>query len=112
MLSEAAVPRQKEPNMNRRNFLSSILAPAPAAALAATAKTRSSSDSALGLTGRAAIPNVGVTSHTGKRYRFYEDLVKGKMVVINFFYAQCDGICPRMTSNLLKVQKQLQERTG
>ena len=96
--------------MNRRNFISSILAPAPVAAFAAAGKAPNPSASALGLSGRAAIPNVAVTSQEGKSYRFYDDLVKGKMVVINFFYAECSGICPRMTSNLLKVQQQLRER--
>jgi len=60
--------------------------------------------------GRKNIPNVMVTSQDGRRYRFYDDLVKGKMVIINFFYAQCTGICPRMTSNLLKVRKELENR--
>lgn len=98
--------------MNRRNFISSILAPAPVVALASTHQPQPASASALGLTGRAAIPNVRVTSQAGKSYRFYDDLVKGKMVAINFFYARCNGVCPRMTANLLKVQQQLRERVG
>jgi len=60
--------------------------------------------------GRKNIPNVIVTSQDGRRHRFYDDLVKSKMVVINFFYANCTGICPRMTSNLLKVRKELENR--
>ena len=98
--------------MNRRTFLFSSLAPAPVAALASIHNSRPVSASAAGLSGRAAIPNIKVVSQEGKSYRFYDDLVKGKMVAINFFYANCSGICPRMTSNLLQVQRQLRERVG
>ena len=57
-------------------------------------------------------PNVEVVSHEGKKYRFYEDLVKDRIVTINFFYAHCKEFCPPMTANLVKVQKELGERLG
>jgi protein SCO1/2 len=44
--------------------------------------------------------------------RFYEDLIKNKIVTINFFYANCEGVCPGITANLVKVQKLLGERVG
>ncbi len=34
------------------------------------------------------------------------------MVVINFMYAHCQGICPTMTANLVRVQKILHDRIG
>ena len=34
-------------------------------------------------------PNVILTTHEGKEVKFYEDLVKGKIVVINFMFATC-----------------------
>jgi protein SCO1/2 len=34
-----------------------------------------------------------------------EELLDGKISVINFFFATCGGICPRMTDNLAKVQE-------
>ncbi len=34
-------------------------------------------------------PNVVLTSHNGEQVRFYDDLIKGKTVVINFMYATC-----------------------
>ncbi len=36
-------------------------------------------------------PDVLLTDHTGKKVRFYEELVKGKIVFINFMYATCTG---------------------
>ncbi len=35
-------------------------------------------------------PNVELTTHHGDQVRFYDDLLKGKTVVINFMYATCE----------------------
>jgi protein SCO1 len=50
------------------------------------------------------LPNVPLLTHEGKRVLFYDDLVRGKVVTLNFFFAKCDEICPRVTANLAKVQ--------
>ncbi len=34
-------------------------------------------------------PNVVLVTHEGKNVRFYDDLLKGKIVLINFFYVTC-----------------------
>lgn len=57
-------------------------------------------------------PNLILRTHENKVVRFYDDLVKGKLVTFNFMYAICDGICPGMTANLVKVQKLLGRRVG
>ena len=57
-------------------------------------------------------PNVEVTTHEGKKVRFYDGLVKDKIVVINFMYAQCEGICVPITQNLKRVQSLLGKRVG
>ena len=57
-------------------------------------------------------PNFEVTTHEGKKVRFYDDLVKDKIVVINFMYAQCEGICAPITRNLKRVQSLLGKRVG
>ena len=44
--------------------------------------------------------------------RFYDDLVKGKVVLINFFFTSCTSICPRATANLVHVQEGLGEHVG
>ncbi|HYP29549.1 MAG TPA: SCO family protein [Blastocatellia bacterium] len=58
------------------------------------------------------LPNVELTTHEGKKVRFYDDLVKDRIVVINFMYAECTGICPGITANLINVQKTLGDRVG
>ena len=50
------------------------------------------------------LPNVPLLTHDGTRVTFYDDLVKGKVVTLNFFFAKCDEICPMVTANLAKVQ--------
>jgi protein SCO1 len=99
--------------MDRRSFFKNLgVAVAPASVLSIGAPPASPSIVRAVATGRRNIPNVTVTSQEGKSYRFYDDLVRHKTVLINFFYANCAGICPRMTSNLLKIQRALGDRVG
>ena len=57
-------------------------------------------------------PNVTLFTHESKPVRFYDDLIKGKIVLINVMYAECQGVCPGITANLVKVQKLLGNRVG
>lgn len=57
-------------------------------------------------------PNVALRTQDGKSVRFYDDVVKGKVVTVNFFYAECDELCPLVTANLAKVQKALGDKVG
>ena len=59
-----------------------------------------------------SFPNVTLTTHEGKKVKFYDDLLKDKIVLINFMYVKCEGKCPGTTANLVKVQKLLGERVG
>jgi protein SCO1 len=57
-------------------------------------------------------PNTVLLTQDNKPVRFFDDLLKGKTVLINFIFTSCTGVCPPMTANLLKVQEQLGERVG
>lgn len=37
------------------------------------------------------LPNVVLKTHEGRNVRFYDDLIKDKIVLINFMYVTCDG---------------------
>lgn len=37
------------------------------------------------------LPNLVLKTHEGKNVRFYDDLLKDKIVLINFMYVTCDG---------------------
>jgi protein SCO1/2 len=58
------------------------------------------------------LPNTRLTTHEGKSVRFYDDLVKGKVVAINFMFTNCRIACPVTTPKLVEVQKALGERSG
>ncbi|MEJ5989224.1 SCO family protein [Ramlibacter sp. PS3R-8] len=58
------------------------------------------------------IPNVVLKAHTGATVRFYDDLLRDKLVVINMMYALCNNTCPPMTYNLVQVQQLLGDRVG
>lgn len=58
-------------------------------------------------------PNVKLKTQDNETVRLYDDLLKGKSVLINFFYANCkDGVCPVTTENLVKFQKLVGDRCG
>ena len=44
--------------------------------------------------------------------RFYDDLVKGRVVMINFMFTSCRRACPGTTANLKKVQRALGNHVG
>jgi len=59
---------------------------------------------------RRFFPDVVLTTHEGRQVRFYEDLLKDKIVVLNLMYADCQGVCPTITANLARVRKILAEQ--
>jgi protein SCO1/2 len=61
---------------------------------------------------RQRFPNVGVRTQDGTPLRFYDDLVKGKVVLINFMFTRCTTVCPAGTANLCGVQQTLGVHAG
>lgn len=51
-------------------------------------------------------------NQNGEKMRFYSDLLKGKTVILDFFFATCTGTCLPMNRNLEKVQEALGDRLG
>lgn len=94
---------------NRRTLLAGLGGAALSQAFAASAPSVQSA------AGRRAdyFSNAIFQTHEGKKVRFYDDLIRGKLVVINMMLEICsDGICPNMTANLLRVQQDLGKRVG
>lgn len=94
---------------SRRVFLQSAVAGSAAITTLATAKQ---SDRQSGAAASDYFPNLVLETHEGKRVRFYDDLVKGRLVVFNMMYASCSNICPPNTANLLQVQQALGAKSG
>jgi len=62
--------------------------------------------------GAEYFPNVPLITQDGKKVRFYDDLLKGKAVVINAIYTHCTDRCPLSTARLAQVQRLLGDRVG
>lgn len=56
--------------------------------------------------------NLPVVTHNGEEVPFYDGLIKGKMVVINFAFLSCNDICPLATSRVAEVRRRLGDRVG
>jgi protein SCO1 len=57
-------------------------------------------------------PNVTLRTQDNRQVRFYDDVVKGKVVVINFIFTTCTELCPLTTAKLANLQQALGEHAG
>lgn len=61
---------------------------------------------------RLTIPDVELLDQDGRKVRFYTDLVRDRLVAINFIFTTCTTICPPLGATFARVQKELGERAG
>lgn len=62
--------------------------------------------------GEGYFPNVVLTTHEGEKVRFFDDLVRDKVVLFNFIYTSCPDTCPMETARMLEVARLLGDRLG
>ncbi len=62
--------------------------------------------------GKKYFTDVLLLNQNGEKMRFYSDLLQGKVVVINSFFATCTGSCLPLNRNLEKLQKALGAHMG
>lgn len=105
--------KNMENKMDRRDFLGFGLGLAPLL-LSGSAFAAQASGQPMSRMARAGmLPNVPLLTQDGKRVYFYDDCIRDKTVLINFFLVACtDGNCPTATANLRKVQDLLGDRMG
>ena len=53
-----------------------------------------------------------LTTHEGRKIRFYSDVLDGRVVMVNVMYTSCKGACPMMTQMLSKVSRELGDLYG
>ncbi len=58
------------------------------------------------------IPDLALLDQNGRKVRFYSDLVKGRVVAINFIFTTCTTICPPLAMTFSRIQKLMGERMG
>lgn len=57
-------------------------------------------------------PNIVLTTHDGRSVRFFDDLIKDRVVAINFIYTTCPDACPMETARMMEVHELLGDRVG
>jgi cytochrome oxidase Cu insertion factor (SCO1/SenC/PrrC family)/mono/diheme cytochrome c family protein len=82
-------------------------------ALAAVILSESSPLEAQGVRrGANYFPNLPVVTQEGKTLKFYDDVIKGKIVLISFMYTTCADICPLTTARIAQLEDKLGEMVG
>jgi protein SCO1/2 len=104
-------------DMKRRSLIATLGAAPFAVPLLAQAQALESKPKFKQISSRERIrdrffPNLLLTTHEGRKVKFYDDLVKDKLVIFNMFYAKCEGICTPITRNLVRLQQVLGDRVG
>ncbi len=58
------------------------------------------------------LPDLALVDQDGQQVRFYSDLIKGRNVLISFFYTTCSSTCLRQGKALSDLQNELGDRLG
>jgi protein SCO1 len=91
--------------MNRRNLFADFIGDNPSAPKSTFTPHPAS-------LGASVFTNASLRTHQNKEVKFYDDLIKGREVIINMMYATCESACPLITSKLIKVHESLKDRMG
>jgi protein SCO1/2 len=55
----------------------------------------------------AYFPNLELSDQSGRTLRFYDDVIKDRLVVISSIYTDCPGFCPMVVENLSRARSYL-----
>jgi len=58
---------------------------------------------------RKFFTDLEVVDQNGKKLRFYSDVLKGRVVLINFIFTNCPDACPMVTHKLMQVRNLMAE---
>lgn len=56
--------------------------------------------------------DVELLNQDGQKLRFYSDVLKDKVVIVNTFFTTCTSVCPPLNRNMEKIQEALGARLG
>jgi protein SCO1/2 len=79
---------------------------------AAVIAALSSQTAIAGQWGADYFPNTPVIDETGRTLSFYDDVLRGRIVVISFVYTSCRDLCPINTARLAAVANELRDVMG
>lgn len=81
-------------------------APGAAATPAATSETPAQAEARA----KTYFTDTELLTQSGRKVRFYSDVLAGKVVVVNFMFTRCEYACPLMTARLATLSRQLGDR--
>lgn len=61
---------------------------------------------------REYFTNLELVNQDGETVRFFDDVLKDKVVVVNFIFTNCQGACPLVTHKLTLVRDGLEGQIG
>jgi protein SCO1/2 len=61
---------------------------------------------------REYFTNLELINQDGETVRFFDDVLKDKVVVVNFIFTNCEGACPLITHKLTLVRDGLEGNIG
>ncbi len=61
---------------------------------------------------RSYFTNLELINQDGETVRFFDDVLKDKVVVINFIFTNCEGACPLITQKLTLVRDRMEGHIG
>jgi protein SCO1/2 len=85
---------------------------ASAAELLNVARNAKSSEASTGNPNARYFSNLKLQTQDGQTVRFFDDLLRDRVAVIDFIFTRCVDICSPATNNLAQVQQNLGERLG
>src|SRR5438093_10805258 len=85
-------------------FLSALMASSSCGVRAVGAETQPATGGELI---RLSIPDAQVIDQNGRPRRFLTDLVRGRVVAVNFIFTGCSTVCPIMGANFGKLRESL-----
>jgi cytochrome oxidase Cu insertion factor (SCO1/SenC/PrrC family) len=86
--------------------------PTTTAAKAECCKDQDKEPPASALAIRPRLPDVPLRTHRGDPVHFHRDLVRGKVVALNFIFTTCQGVCPPLGVNFSALSRKLGDRLG
>lgn len=78
----------------------------------ASALSQQNAPAANGNASQKYFTDVQLVNQDGDTMRLYSDLISGKVVIINSFFATCAGSCPIMAGSFARIQEHLGDRLG
>jgi protein SCO1 len=110
--AQVPMPGAREVTTSGESLAEKRVAVEASASASSQRKDEADRDKTPAQTAASYFPNTVLFTQNNQPVHFFDDLLKGKVVLINFMFTTCTGVCPAMTSNLLKVQEYLGQSVG